>query len=126
MGTYDGVLKLGNLNIQRDWGYAPDYVYAMWLIMQYKEPGDFLVCSGNVWSLKDLVAYVFKHLDLDFEKYVKIDETLFRPTDLEVIYGDNQKAKKLLDWEYNLSNEELIHKLIEDEFKFIEWQETIH
>jgi len=126
MRIYSGELKLGNLNIQRDWGYAPDYVYAMWLIMQYKEPSDFMICSGNVWSLKDLVSYVFKYLDLDFEKLVKIDDSLFRPTDLDVIFGDNQKAKTLLGWEYNMSNEKLIEKLIEEETKFIEWQESLN
>lgn len=124
LGLTNEDLNLGNLKIQRDWGYAPDYVNAMWLIMQYKEPNDFMVCSGNVWSLNDLMIYVFDYLDLSIEKHVRIDESLLRPTDLDVIYGDNNKAKTLLGWKYNLSNEELIQKLIAEEFKFVEWQES--
>ena len=122
LGIETQPLNLGNVDIKRDWGYAPEYVYAMWLIMQYKRPEDFLICSGNVISLYDLVTYVFKVLKLDLQQYLAIDETLFRPRDLDVMYGDNFKAKDLLGWEYDLTNEGLIEKLIEDEFKFIEWE----
>jgi len=122
MGINNGPLKLGNVHIKRDWGYAPDYVNAMWLIMQYKEPCDFLVCSGNVWELEELVKYVFTFLDLDIAKYVIHDDSLLRPKDLDIIYGDNNKAKTLLGWTYNLSNEELIQKLLTEEFRFIDWE----
>jgi len=122
MGLYQGKLKLGNLNIQRDWGYAPEYIKAMWLMLQQEQPGDFLICSGNVLSLNDLVHMVFQKLNLDVDKYVEQDEALLRPNDLEIIYGDNSKAKSLLGWKYDMSNEALIGKLIEDEIKFIEWE----
>ena len=122
LGRNEGPLKLGNLHITRDWGYAPDYVYAMWLIMQYKVPCDFLICSGNAWSLNDLVNCVFNILQLDINKYVVFDKTLLRPKDLEIMYGDNTKAKDLLGWNYNMTNEELIKQLLEDEFKFVEWE----
>lgn len=122
LGINAGPLRLGNIQIKRDWGYAPDYVNAMWLIMQYKEPSDFLICSGNVWSLSELVSYVFDLLQLDREQYVILDKSLFRPIDLEIIYGDNSKAKDLLGWNYNLTNESLIQKLLEEEFKFVEWE----
>jgi GDPmannose 4,6-dehydratase len=122
MGLTEGPLKLGNVQIKRDWGYAPDYVYAMWLIMQYKEPGDFLICSGNIWSLSELVNYVFHLLDLDMEQYVMFDKSLFRPKDLDMIYGDNFKARSLLGWDYNMTNESLMQKLLEEEFKFVEWE----
>ena len=122
MGLSLGPLTLGNLSIKRDWGYAPDYVYAMWLIMQYKEPSDFLVCSGNVWSLHELVTYVFKTTNLDISKYLQHDDSLLRPVDLEIIFGDNTKAKELLGWNYNLTNEELIDKLVKEERNFIEWE----
>jgi GDPmannose 4,6-dehydratase len=121
MGRTLGPLKLGNLHIKRDWGYAPDYVYAMWLILQYNIPSDFLICSGNVWSLDELVTCVFDLLNLDIDKYVVFDKTLLRPIDLESMYGDNSKAKDLLGWNYNLTNEDLIKKLLEDEFNFVEW-----
>lgn len=122
MGITDEPLALGNIEIKRDWGYAPDYVYAMWLIMQHREPSDFLICSGNLWSLRDLVYYVFHLLKLDIHRYLKHDDSLLRPKDLETIYGDNLKARELLGWNYNLTNEDLIAKLIEEEFKFIEWE----
>jgi GDPmannose 4,6-dehydratase len=122
MGISNGPLTLGNIRIKRDWGYAPDYVHAMWLIMQYKEPSDFLVCSGNVWELDKLVNYVFNFLKLDFDRYVRLDDSLLRPIDLEIIYGDNYKVRSLLGWNYDLTNEGLIQKLIEEEFKFIEWE----
>lgn len=122
MGLINSPLTLGNIDIKRDWGYAPDYVKAMWLIMQHKEPGDFLICSGNVWSLRELVTYVFNSLQLDMEKYLVVDKALFRPKDLEIIWGDNSKAIELLGWKYNLTNEALIEKLLEDEFKYIEWE----
>ena len=122
MGISKKPLALGNIQIKRDWGYAPDYVYAMWLIMQHKEPGDFLICSGNVWSLEDLVAYVFKYLQLDIDAFLTHDDSLLRPKDLEIIYGDNLKARLLLGWNYNLTNERLVEKLIEEEIKYIEWE----
>lgn len=122
MGLTTGPLTLGNVNIKRDWGYAPDYVYAMWLIMQHKEPSDFLICSGNVWSLSELVNYAFDLLDLDVEKYVVFDKSLLRTTDLDMIYGDNSKARDSLGWKYDLSNEALIQKLVKEEFEFVEWE----
>ena len=122
MGLMNGPLLLGNLQVKRDWGYAPDYVDAMWLILQNKEAGDFLICSGNVWSLKELAHYVFESLELDFNQYVNHNDALLRPVDLEIIYGDNTKAKELLGWNYNLSNQDLVDKLIAEETRFIEWE----
>ena len=123
LGLVNKPITLGNLDIQRDWGYAPDYVNAMWMILQQDEPSDFLICSGNVMSLNELVENVFDYLGLDHEKYIVQDESLFRPNELEIIYGDNSKAKSQLGWDYNLSNKELIELLIEDEYKFIEWEQ---
>ena len=122
LGICSERLRLGNVNIKRDWGYAPDYVKAMWSILQYDYPSDFLICSGNVWSLKELVQYVFTALNLDMDEYLEIDESLLRPNDLEIIYGDNAKAKDLLDWDYDLTNEQLIDRLLEDEFDFVQWE----
>lgn len=123
-GLHNGPLVLGNLEVKRDWGYAPEYVKAMWLILQQKTPGDFLICSGNVMALKDLVNTVFDSLGLDTGKHLLQDPALLRPVDLEIIYGDNTKAKEQLGWDYNISNEELIKKLITEEEKFIEWELT--
>lgn len=123
-GLHEAPLVLGNMEVKRDWGYAPEYVKAMWLMLQQEMPGDFLICSGNVMALKDLVANVFEILDLDMSVHLKQDVALLRPVDLEIIYGDNTKAKKELGWDYNFSNEQLIQKLIAEEEKFIEWELT--
>ena len=123
-GLHKAPLVLGNMEVKRDWGYAPEYVKAMWLMLQQETPGDFLICSGNVMALKDLVANVFKLLDLDMGVHLIQDASLLRPVDLEIIYGDNTKAKKELGWDYNFSNEQLIQKLIAEEEKFIEWELT--
>lgn len=122
MGLNKNPILLGNTSIKRDWGYAPKYVEAMWLILQHNKPDDFLVCSGNVISLDNLIDLIFKKLDLNKEELIKIDKSLFRPVDLDIIYGDNKKAKEELNWNYNLSNEDLVSQLIEDEYKFIEWE----
>lgn len=123
-GIHKDPLVLGNLEVKRDWGFAPEYVKAMWLILQQNTPGDFLICSGNVMALKDLVDIVFKNLDLDKNKHVQQDAALLRPVDLEIIYGDNTKAKQELGWQYDISNNELIQKLIAEEDKYIEWELT--
>jgi GDPmannose 4,6-dehydratase len=122
MGLYTEKLTLGNLNIQRDWGYAPEYVKAMWLILQQNHPGDFLICSGNVMPLSSLVESVFHKLGLDQRQYIVQDPSLLRPNDLEIIYGDNTKAKSLLGWEYKMTNEELIQQLIDDEYDYVRWE----
>ncbi|MDB5223000.1 MAG: gmd [Chitinophagaceae bacterium] len=125
-GLQSAPLALGNLEIKRDWGYAPEYVKAMWLILQQKNPGDFLICSGNVMALKDLVNEVFKILGLETSLHLTQDSSLLRPVDLEIIYGDNTKAKKQLGWNYDISNSELIRKLIKDEENFIDWEINIY
>ena len=122
LGLSDLPILVGNTSIRRDWGYAPKYVDAMWRILQHETADDFLICSGNVMSLEDLITMVMGNLDLDIEKYIKVDPELFRPVDLEEIYGDNTKAKELLNWEYNMSNEQLVDALILDEYHHIEWE----
>jgi len=124
LGLYSGKLKLGNVLIQRDWGYAPEYVKAMWLMLQQDKPGDFLICSGNVLSLENLIDIVFNLLGIDRSEYVQQDASLLRPNDLEIIYGDNSKAKHELGWEYEMSNEDLISRLIEDELRLVEWEQN--
>ncbi len=108
-------LDLGNLTVQRDWGYAPKFVEAMWLMLQQDKYSEYLICTGNVTSLQSIVDKVFKQLDLDINNYVRIEKGLMRNVELDVIYGDNSKAKNELGWEYNLSLDELITTLINDE-----------
>ena len=116
------VLHLGNLSVQRDWGYAPKFVEAMWLMLQQDSFNEYLICSGQVTSLRNIAESVFEKLGLDFEKHVKIEESLMRNLELDIIYGDNSKAKNELGWDYDLSLDQLIDTLIKDEEGFLRWK----
>ena len=118
----DKELKLGNLNVYRDWGYAPKYVEAMWLMLQQDVPYDYVISSGEAHSLKEFVKNVFEKLDVDTKKYVKIDKEFCRPIDIQINYGDNSEAKNKLKWNYNISFKQLIDKLVEDEIQYINWE----
>jgi len=115
-------IMVGNLNIERDWGYAPEYAKAMWLILQQTRIEDYHICSGNLVSLEYFIILIFKKLNLDLEQHLKVDPNLYRPVDLQSIFGNNNKAKKQLNWKYEISTESLVQQLIEDEYKFLEWQ----
>lgn len=115
------VLNLGNLSVQRDWGYAPKFVEAMWLMLQQEEFNEYLICSGTVTSLENIVKDIFNHLELDFEKHIKIDNSLLRNLELDIIYGDNTKAKTELKWDYNYSIQQLIEQLLEDEKAYMKF-----
>ena len=117
-----GELRLGNLNVYRDWGYAPKYVEAMWLMLQQDVPKDYVISSGETHSLKEFVKNVFEKLDLDVKKFVKMDRDLYRPIDIQKNYGDNSEAKNKLKWNYHMNFEQLIDKLIEDEMQYINWE----
>jgi len=114
-------LRLGNLDVCRDWGYAPKYVEAMWLMLQQETPHDMLICSGEAQKLETFARTVFQKLGVDYDTHVVIDPKLLRPVDLEVIYGSNAKAKEKLGWVYDISFDELIQKLIDDEIDFNTW-----
>ncbi len=108
-------LRLGNLNIHRDWGWAPDYVDVMWRILQQASPSDFVVATGRMNSLKKFVENVFNGVGLDWREHVEIDDALLRPSDIERSVGHPQKIREMLKWEASLSFEEIIAKLIEAE-----------
>ncbi len=107
-------LKVGNINVKRDFGYAPMYVDAMWKILQQDKPNDFMICSGKSIVLRDIIEYVFDKMSLNKHLIIE-DESLFRPNEIQDIYGDNTKAKEILNWEYNLSFFEVLDMLIEEE-----------
>ncbi len=115
-------LRLGNIKVYRDWGYTPKYVEAMWLMLQQDDPDDYIISSGKVHSLEEFVIKVFEKLNLNVNKFIKIDESLYRPNDLVINYGDNSKAKNILNWNYDMSFEHLINKLVEDEIEYFEWE----
>jgi GDPmannose 4,6-dehydratase len=107
-------LTVGNLDVKRDFGFAPDYVKAMWLSMQHNTAEDYLICSGTSIQLREIVMYVFDRLGIGSNKLIE-DQNLFRPTDIQDMYGDNTKAKTLLNWEYNKSFFDVLDILIEEE-----------
>jgi GDPmannose 4,6-dehydratase len=106
-------LKMGNLDAARDWGHAIDYVEAMWLILQQDKPDDFVCSTGISHTVKDLVEYVFKKLDLDWTKYVTVDEKYLRPEELNVLKGDCSKLKKVTGWTPKYTFETMIDEMIE-------------
>jgi GDPmannose 4,6-dehydratase len=105
-------LRLGNLNIQRDWGWAPEYVIAMWKMLQIKQPEDFVICTGKSHSLEDFTARVFGKLGLNWKNHVIHDERLKRPSDLQFSRGCSRQARNKLHWKPNVSFDQLVEKLV--------------
>ncbi len=110
-------LRLGNLEAKRDWGYAKDYVNAMWLMLQNKTPMDYVIASGKLHTVRDFVAAVFERLDLDYRKFVIIDNRFFRPMEKIPLQGDSKKARAELGWKPGHSFEELIDEMVEYELR---------
>ncbi len=106
-------LFLGNLEAKRDWGFAGDYVKAMWLMCQHKEPEDFVIATGKNHSVKDLAQIAFEHLGLDYKKFVEVDPKLVRPAEVDVLLGDPSYAQKKLGWKPEVSFEDLITMMVD-------------
>ncbi|TDH23323.1 GDP-mannose 4,6-dehydratase [Segetibacter sp. 3557_3] len=113
-------LQVGNLNVKRDFGYSPKFVEAMWLIIQQEKPRDLIICSGKSILLHNIVEHIFSRLNLDIKTQLLIDEKLFRPVDIEDIYGDNTESKAVLNWDYDLDFMDVLDLLIEEERRFLE------
>lgn len=109
-------LVVGNLNVKRDFGYAPKYVEAIWRMVQIDKADDFIICSGISIKLRDIVGYVFDKLELDKNLIIE-NKDLFRPNEIEDIYGDNSKAKTVLNWDYDLSFFDVLDLLLGEELK---------
>jgi GDPmannose 4,6-dehydratase len=105
-------LILGNLDIYRDWGWAPDYVEAMWLMLQQDVPQDFIVATGRSYSLREFVDRAFRHFNLNMNDYVVVDRDLFRPSDIKFSLGNPQKAKEVLGWDSKVNLDEIISRMI--------------
>jgi GDPmannose 4,6-dehydratase len=108
-------LELGDITIERDWGWAPEYVEAMWKIMQNNEPDDFIIATGVTHSLENFVATVFRYFNMDWRKHVVIKKELFRPSDIAKSHGNPKKAEKKLGWSARVSFDALVKKLVEAE-----------
>ena len=112
-------LKLGNLEAKRDWGHAKDYVEAMWLMLQQKNPEDYVIGTGEQHSVKEFLEIAFSHVGLNYQDYVKIDETFFRPAEVETLLADPSNSKKKLKWKPKINFENLVKEMVESDLKNI-------
>jgi len=106
-------LRLGNLDARRDWGYAPDYVRAMWLMLQQDKPEDYVIATGETHSVRELCEIAFGHLGLDYKDYVVQDPRFYRPAEVDLLVGDASKAREKLGWEPKVSFEELVKLMVD-------------
>jgi len=109
---YEKKLKLGNLDARRDWGFAPDYVESMWMMMQQPKPDDYVIATGETHSVREFVEEAFKLVGLDRKKYIEVDNRLKRPLDVPQLKGDASKAKKILGWSPKITFKELVKKMV--------------
>ncbi len=119
-------LYLGNLDAKRDWGFAGDYVEAMWLMLQQDQPDDYVVATGETHSVREFLDEVFGYLDLDWQEYVEIDPRYFRPTEVDILLGDYTKAKEKLGWEPKMSFRELAHYMTDDDMRRAQRDKLLH
>jgi len=106
-------LRLGNLDSRRDWGFAGDYVQAMWLMLQQDQPDDYVVGTGKTHSIRELCSVAFSHLGLNWEDYVVVDPALIRPAEVDLLIADPSKARQMLGWQPSVSFEELVHMIVQ-------------
>jgi GDPmannose 4,6-dehydratase len=112
-------LRLGNLESQRDWGYAPDYVQAMWLMLQRDEPDDYVIATGHAHSVREFCELAFGRVGLDYQKYVVQDPQFVRPAEVDALVGDASKAASVLGWRPAVSFEELVGRMVEGDLKLL-------
>ena len=110
-------LYLGNLDAQRDWGYAKEYVEMMWLMLQQDNPDDYIIATNETHSVKEFVIEAFNQLDLDWEKYVDYDDRYERPAEVDLLIGDPAKAKKQLGWEPKVGFKEVVKIMVDADLK---------
>ena len=111
-------IRLGNLDAVRDWGYAKDYVRAMWLMLQKDEPDDYVIATGESHSVREFLETAFNYIDLDYRDYIVKDDKLYRPSDVNILRGDASKARKQLGWSPSVTFEGLVKEMVESD---LEW-----
>jgi GDPmannose 4,6-dehydratase len=119
-------LYLGNLDARRDWGYAGDYVEAMWLMMQADEPEDYVIATGETHSVREFLDEAFGLLDIEWQKHVDIDPRYYRPTEVDLLLGDASKAREKLGWEPKVSFKELVRLMVEHDLELARQEEATH
>ncbi len=110
-------LYLGNLEAKRDWGFAPDFVEAMWLMLQQNEPDDYVIATGEAHTVREFVEAVFNKLKLDWRKYVEIDPRYFRPTEVDILLGDSTKARDKLSWKPKTNFIQLVNLMVDSDLE---------
>jgi GDPmannose 4,6-dehydratase len=118
-------LYLGNLDAKRDWGFAGDYVEAMWLMLQQETPGNFVVATGETYSVREFLAIAFDKAKLDWEQYVSIDERYLRPTEVDLLLGDPSRAKESLGWSPKVGFDELVGMMVEHDMELARRERTL-
>jgi GDPmannose 4,6-dehydratase len=113
-------LRLGNLEARRDWGYAPDYVRAMWLMLQQDQPDDYVIATGETHSVREFCEIAFSHVGLNYKDYVVVDEAYFRPAEVDLLVGDPAKAKRHLGWEPSVSFKQLVQIMVDADLEAVE------
>ena len=111
---------MGNLDAKRDWGFAGDYVEAMWMMLQQEQPDDYVICSGMTHSVREFCDLAFSHLGLNYEDHVVVDEQFFRPAEVDLLVGDYGKAKRVLAWEPSTSFKDLVAMMVEADLALLE------
>ncbi len=117
MAGLDKKIYLGNLDAKRDWGYAKDYVEVMWLMLQQEEADDYVIATGETWSVKQFLEKAFNYVDLNWQDYIEFDERYLRPTEVDLLIGDAAKANKKLGWKPKTSFDELVKIMVEADLK---------
>jgi GDPmannose 4,6-dehydratase len=112
-------LYLGNLDAKRDWGYAKEYVEAMWLMLQQAEPDDYVVATGETHSVREFLEVAFSHVGLDWKKYVEIDPRYYRPAEVDLLIGDPSKAIKKLGWQPKTKFEDLTKLMVDADVELL-------
>ena len=118
-------LYLGNLEARRDWGFAGDYVEGMWRMLQHSEPDDFVVATGEAYSVRDFAEAAFSHAGLDWREYVEVDPTYFRPTEVDYLCGDASKARKTLAWEPKITFRSLVQMMVIADLRLAEEERVL-
>lgn len=113
-------LRLGNLKVKRDWGFAGDYVEAMWLMLQQDKPDDYVIATGETHSVEEFARLAFSHLGLNWEDYVVVDKKFFRPAEVDLIIGDYSKAKNELGWKPKMSFDTLVKTMVDSDWKCLQ------
>ncbi len=119
-------LHLGNLDAERDWGYAGDYVEAMWLMLQSEKPDDYVVATGQKHTVRQFAQLAFERVNLDWEKHVVVDPKFYRPADVNTLCGDATKARQKLGWQPKVSFEELVHMMVDEDMARVRAERQYH